>query len=223
MQIPKAVFPACPRPVPIGVIPPSPAAELARQLDSLDVTHHWLPGPTVCDWRTGNPIKPTPDGSSHTHCSQFAAAAAERLGVYLLRPPEHSPTHLAAAQEDWLGSPAGVDSGWQQILLPGQRVATYDRAAEQADEGKLVVAVYSDPDPDHAGHIAVLRPSDWSPARIAEHGPEIIQAGATNYQSTDLETGFIHHPDSFAQGKIAFFAHSLASPDGAVGNLLHTD
>ena len=28
-------------------------------------------------------------GPGHTHCSAFTAAAAMRLGIYLLRPPEH--------------------------------------------------------------------------------------------------------------------------------------
>ena len=74
----------------------TPAGEmLARVLDSMDVERHWLADQTI-HWRTG-----TPDRRGHqsaTHCSAFVAAACDRMGVYILRPPDHSQTLLASAE-----------------------------------------------------------------------------------------------------------------------------
>src|SRR5271163_3577371 len=90
--------------------PPISAAgqRLAALLDGMQVEKLWQPKYRV-DWRTGESVSgfiTTPGG--HTHCSAFAAAAAERLGVYLLRPPEHPQDWLANAQERWLNDPAGA-------------------------------------------------------------------------------------------------------------------
>ena len=62
---------------------------LAALLDGLNVEALWQHGYHI-DWRTGvseGPPETTP--GSHTHCSAFTAAVADRLGIYLLRPPEH--------------------------------------------------------------------------------------------------------------------------------------
>jgi hypothetical protein len=79
--------------------PVTPAAQrVIDTIDALDVEHHWPAGIHV-NWQTGEP-----DGLSehtpgkHTHCSAFAAAAAKRLNIYLLRPPEHGQILLANAQ-----------------------------------------------------------------------------------------------------------------------------
>src|ERR1700730_19160503 len=75
---------------------------LAEVLDSMHVEEHWIAGGIV-DWRTGDPTgKAITDDGKHTHCSQFTAAACEKLGVYILRPPEHSAVLLANAQFEWL-------------------------------------------------------------------------------------------------------------------------
>lgn len=81
--------------------PITPAGQrLARFLDGTGVDHLWIIGNRV-NWETGEAIaagtKPTT-----THCSAFAAAAGERLGVYVLRPPQHGQILLANAQLGWL-------------------------------------------------------------------------------------------------------------------------
>jgi hypothetical protein len=64
-------------------------SKLAQFYDSLHVESHWIAG-THVDWESGDP-----DGASenlpgrHTHCSAFVASTAKKLGVYILRPPEH--------------------------------------------------------------------------------------------------------------------------------------
>lgn len=67
----------------------APAERLAQIIDALDVEHHWPAGVHV-KWDTGVPDGVAERGwGKHTHCSVFAAAAAQRAGIYLLRPPQH--------------------------------------------------------------------------------------------------------------------------------------
>jgi len=99
---------------PAGVGPITPAGmRLAASLDGMNVETLWQHGYHV-DWRTGvaEGARETAPGS-HTHCSVFAAAVADRLGIYLLRPPEHGQNFLANAQERWLNSPAAT--GWTRL------------------------------------------------------------------------------------------------------------
>ena len=167
-------------------------------LDSMGVDHLWIAG-AIVDWRTGEPTgKPVMDKGKHTHCSQFAAAACERLGVYILRPPEHSAVQLANAQFQWLGD-HGIDFGWAP--LPNG-VAAQD----SANRGMVVVAVCKNPDPKKSGHIAVVRAGLKSEELIAKEGPDIIQAGGTNFSRTSLRRGFANHPESYDE--IRFYAHA---------------
>ena len=173
---------------------------LAAKLDAMDVEHHWLPGKVVA-WKTGNPLKEGTIAKGHTHCSAFAAEACRRLGVYILRPPEHATTLLANAQYDWLFN-AGKKEGWSQVH-DGQR------AQHLANEGNIVVAVFKECDPQRPGHVAIVRPSVKSAERIQAEGPQIIQAGAQNARSTSLRTGFSHHPAAWSQQKVRYFAHKV--------------
>lgn len=183
--------------------------KLARALDSMDVEKHWIAG-AIVDWRTGEPTgKPITDGRKHTHCSQFAAAACERLGVYLLRPPEHRPTLLANGQYDWLVT-KGTENGWSAV-------ADGRAAQELANAGVLVVAVYKNRDPEKSGHTAIVRPSTKSVAEIRAEGPEVIQAGGTNANSCSLKKGFGNHKAAFANNEILFFSHPVRFPAGAAG------
>jgi len=80
-------------------------AKLAAALDGLNVESLWLAHEHV-NWETGEPDRGAEDEGpgNHSHCSAFAAAAAKKLGVYLLRPPEHGQLLLANAQAKWLSS-----------------------------------------------------------------------------------------------------------------------
>jgi len=182
-------------------IPSRDGRKLAAALDSMHVDKLWLPG-AIVDWQTGLPTgQPIRDRSKHTHCSQFAAAVCQRLGIYLLRPPDHSAVLLANAQFDWLHI-SGPASGWN--LVPDALTAQ-----SLANLGTLVLAVCRNPDPKKSGHIAILRPSEKSAAAIASEGPQIIQAGGTNRLSASLRTGFANHPGAFENGEIAFFSHAV--------------
>jgi len=176
-----------------------PADELWKRLEAMDVEKLWLPG-AIVDWKTGLPTgQPFTDSPKrHTHCSQFVAAASFRLGVPLLRPPEHSPVGLANAQNDWLDSDAGRKAGWVRLKDGAE-------AQSLANEGRLVLASVKNPDPKRAGHIAIVRPGNKDAAALASEGPDIMQAGGTNFLRTSLKRGFANHPKEYDQ--IAFHAH----------------
>ena len=93
----------------------TPAGErLAHILDDSDVAHCWLAGWHV-DWRTGEVDRAEPGGpEAKTHCSAFVAAMAERLRIYVLRPPEHRQNLLANAQMLWLRD-HGAEQGWRAL------------------------------------------------------------------------------------------------------------
>jgi glutamine amidotransferase-like uncharacterized protein len=183
-----------------------PTEELWKRLEGMEVDKLWLPG-AIVDWKTGLPTgQPIKDAKSkHTHCSQFVAAATERLGVYVLRPPEHGVVLLANAQFVWLASDAGKKAGW---------VAMKDGAAAQAaaNDGRLVLASLKNPDPTKSGHIAIVRPGNKDADLLAKDGPDIMQAGGTNALRTTLRRGFGNHKKEYDQ--IAFYAHVVDLPTG---------
>jgi hypothetical protein len=182
---------------------------LAEMLDSMQVEQLWLPGQSV-NWRTGVPDGKIDIGKgSHSHCSAFAAAAAEKLGVYLLHPPEHSADLLANAQQDWLRA-AGTNFGWHAVSSPLE-------AQQLANQGQLVMVTCKNPNPDASGHIAIVRPSAKTDAEIQAEGPQIIQAGGHNYASTSLKLGFSYHKDAFEKGELLYFTHPLSLPKIELG------
>jgi hypothetical protein len=174
---------------------------LAAILDSMDVEHHWI-AQQYAHWKSGKPIdKPVDDEKPHTHCSAFAAAVADRLRIYLLRPPEHKSSYLANAQCDWLPGP-GAAQGWQPIATP-------EDAQSLANAGNLVVAVYKEADPKKHGHAAVIRPAMKSRAQIESEGPQVAQAGMENFNSASLAVGFRHHPGAWDQRQVRFYGHAV--------------
>jgi hypothetical protein len=197
--------------------PITPAGQrLAALLDGMNVESLWLRGSHV-DWRSGaaeGPPLTTP--GAHTHCSAFAASVAERVGVYILRPPEHPQDWLANAQERWLNSPEAA--GWHrigQLSDPGTSLT----AVSLANQGKLVVAIYFQPPretpgglKERSGHIAIVRPSEKPVALIDSDGPDVIQAGGTNYRLVALRQGFASHKLGLETGTIEYFWHDANPP-----------
>ena len=107
-----ACAPACALASPCcGPITPS-GARLVAFLDGTGVDHLWLAGDRV-DWESGASVGVWRDGRPHTHCLAFIASAAKRLGVYVLRPPDHGAVLLANAQIGWLSSGAATGAGWR--------------------------------------------------------------------------------------------------------------
>lgn len=178
--------------------------KLARLLDQSGVDHLWLAAQHIV-WDTGEQDPARPGGTMHTtHCSAFAAAIAGRLGIYVLRPPQHPQTLLANAQMGWLRE-AGGGSGWRSLPDP-----TAAQAA--ANRGELVVEAFENPNPHRPGHIAIVRPSEQSADALERSGPRETQAGATNALDISTARGFAHHPGAWVaggQGGIRYFAHTI--------------
>jgi hypothetical protein len=182
---------------------------LAAFLDSLQVNNYWLDGYSV-NWLTG-----ATGGSSGynktqgtaSHCSAFAGAVTDLLGVYLLRQPYASDINLANNQANWL---ATNTSGWFPI-------AAMTDAQHMVNTGLLVVASYQAT--SGSGHIAILRPSKWSDATINAFGPEECQSGTYNFADTNISTGFNQHPGAFPNN-ILYYGHVVNYPVSPVNPVL---
>jgi hypothetical protein len=175
---------------------------LAEMLDSMHVESLWLANQHI-NWETGEPDR---GGSyegpgKHTHCSAFAAAAAKKMGVYILRPPEHGQVLLANAQANWLRSEEAESKGWR-------KVSSARAAQAEANRGNLVVVVFANPDKHVPGHVAIVRPSEKSLQALEQDGPQIIQAGQHNHASTVVRIGFANHPGAFPHG-VRYYSHPL--------------
>jgi len=178
------------------------ARALSKFFDSLKVETLWIAGAHI-NWFTGEPdgVAETMAGQ-HTHCSAFAASVAKRLGIYILRPPEHKQALLANAQFEWLSGNEGVAQGWMAV-------AGAIAAQVAANAGQLVVVVYRNHHEDKPGHVAIVRPSLKSVAQIAAEGPDITQAGSKNYSVTSVKLGFAGHPAAWGKGEARYFAHEI--------------
>jgi hypothetical protein len=175
---------------------------LEAVLDGMDVESLWLAHRHV-NWETGQPDKGDdyagPGRSSH--CSAFAAAVAKKLGIYMLRPPDHGQILLANAQAEWFHTQPGRQAGWRAVGGPQQ-------AQTLANEGNLVVIVYESPDPHTPGHVAIVRPAVRPQRLLDENGPSIIQAGQKNYVRTSAKVGFEAHPRAWPDG-VRYYAHGV--------------
>ena len=180
-------------------------AKLIALIDSMHVERLWLAREHV-DWRTGEPDRPVSfEGPGRaTHCSAFAAAVGQRAGVYLLRPPQHSQIFLASAQTAWLRQPAGASQGWKTLDDPDRE----SQAQSLANQGDLVVIAFESPDPHRPGHIVIVRPSTKSVAQLEKEGPEVAEAGTSNYTDTIASTSFTHHPGAWPDG-VRYYWHSV--------------
>lgn len=185
------------------------AQKIFQVIDAMDVEDNWPAGVHV-DWQTGVPDgRYVAPGHKDTHCSAFVAAAAQRLGIYILRPPDHGQVLLANAQADWLAGP-GAAQGW--TALPDMYAA---QAA--ANAGQFVVASYQNPDEARPGHIAIVRPSQKSRDEITADGPDITQAGLENFFHTTVRAGFADHRNAFSGNAILYYAHAVDPAAVAAG------
>lgn len=173
---------------------------LAKELDKMDVEKHWLPTKHV-NWETGEPLKKeVSPGKTFNHSAEFVAAVCKRLFVYMPPPATACRGNMANAQFDWLEKD-GKREGWKPVknALEGHN---------QANRGHLVVAVFRGKD-NKPGHIAIIRPSTNSIGDVEKTGPQIIQAGPTNYNNTTLSVAFEHEPSAWKGKKVRFFMHRL--------------
>ncbi len=181
-------------------------SRLAAALDALHVERLWL-ADRDCDWQTGAP-KGGRTSTKVPHSASFVAAASERLGVYILRPPHHALANLSNAQFDWLHTKDAHKQGWHEVQ-------TAEEAQRLANHGQLVVAAWKNHQPGYLGHVAIVRPASHGHQHLHDYGPQIIQAGLENYASTSVEKGFSHHPTAWGNREVRFFAHQIEWPTEA--------
>ncbi len=180
-----------------GAITPA-GSRLAAFLDGMDVDNLWQEHVRI-NWETGTPKAGAP-ATHGTHCSAFAAAAAKRLDIYLLRPPDHGQDFLASAQERWLQGSHAREDGWKPV-------SSAREAQGLANQGELVVLVFRNPDPHKPGHIAVVHPYVKSDAALASEGPTTTQAGAHNFTLGTAVFSFVMHPGAWPD-EVKMFAHA---------------
>jgi hypothetical protein len=177
------------------------AQQIVRVLDAMGVETKWIAGEHVYR-ESGLPTGvPETSPGKHTHCSAFVAAAAKKLGVYILRPPQHGQVLLANAQSEWLAEERPA-RGWRKL-------ADAREAQAAANRGLLVVASYRNHHDDRPGHIAIVRPGNKTAEQIAADGPDVIQAGAINATSITIKAGFAGHPAAWRDNEIAYYAHEV--------------
>ncbi|MBN9530848.1 MAG: hypothetical protein J0H82_31890 [Alphaproteobacteria bacterium] len=134
------------------------AAATCSLIDSMDPAGKWLAGQHV------NFLAGTPDRAvgatavaTTTHGGSFAAAAAQQLGIYLLRPPQAAQQGLENAQFVWLWNQAAQNPvavpaltaaaprpGWT-VLGNSQNRPALAAAQAWANAGYLVVAASANP------------------------------------------------------------------------------
>jgi hypothetical protein len=110
-----------------------------------------------------------------------------RLGIYLLRPPQHRQNLLANAQMGWLRGPEAAADGWH--TLPDAFTAQ-----TEANRGRLVTAVFENPNPNKPGHIAIIRPGRITASALAADGPIVTQAGSHNALAVPLPRASVGTP-----------------------------
>ncbi len=174
----------------------SNALKLSKLLDSVHLDRLWLKGYNV-NWLTG---ESTSKGGA-THCSAFAASFADKLGIYFLRPPQHSQTLLANAQCDWLATDSAKGLGWT-------KVATALEAQNLANKGYLVMVGYKNPVASSSGHMAVIRPYIKTLTLLSQEGPQETQSGDINSTSISVKNGFSSHPLAWPNGVI-YYQHAV--------------
>jgi hypothetical protein len=184
----------------------SAGIKLKNFYTGLNVENLWIAGHHI-NWETGLPNDSGAKEGVRTHCSAFAAAACERLNIYILHPPQHGQVLLANAQFEWLKAGEAYRDGWRQISDTNEYVI-YSRAQEYANKGYVVVAVVQNPDEHKPGHIAFILPGDITQEKLKEEGPGVIMASAHNYNYIPLKRGFKSHITGWPEKSILFYYNS---------------
>lgn len=188
-------------------VDPLPVDKQGRLLEkfyrSLDVEHLWIAGSHI-NWETGVADRPDATSGNHTHCSAFVASACEKLGIYILRPPEHGQALLANAQYDWLQTEEARRNGWSMITN-NNRIYLYNQVQKLANAGKLVIAIIKNPDDSKPGHAALIMPKEIDEDKLTESGPVLIMAGTHNFNFISLKNGFKSHIADWPENEIMFY------------------
>ena len=141
--------------------------------------------------------------SSATYCNIFAWDVTSALNAEIPHwiknnapaEPGASGAHelTANATYNWLRDYGG-GYGWYTVSAK--------QAQERANSGYPTVAVWKNPT-GKSGHIAVVRPEGSGYYYSSSKGPVIAQAGGSNYNRTNVSTGF----GSSKMSAILYYTH----------------
>lgn len=171
----------------------------------LNVENLWIAGSHM-NWETGVADKPDATAGNHTHCSAFVAAGCEKLGVYILRPPQHGQLLLANAQYDWLQTDEARKDGWFP-LRANNRISLYMQVQRLANDGNVIVAIIKNPDQSKPGHAALVMPKTIEAQKIQDDGPIVIMAGKHNWNYISLKNGFKSHLTQWPEQDVQFYIY----------------
>ena len=190
------------------------AKKILEIINSLNVERKWQKG-SIINCKTGETLLEetekydSPKLKRLSHCSCFVYAASKALGLpnkSLLPHPEGDKEFIPALlnkQAEWLET-EGVKNGWSYIKT-ANRDDGFVQAQKFANQGHFVVSVYKNANPKRAGHIAVVIPSSKDVEKIKLEGPDIAQAGTSNFSSGSLKKGFKNKRDAFKDNEIKFY------------------
>lgn len=165
-------------------------------INSLNVERKWQKG-SVINCKTGETLLEetekydSPKLKRLSHCSCFAYAASKALGLpnkSLLPHPEGDKEFVPALsnkQAEWLET-EGVKNGWSYIKT-ANRDDGFVQAQKFANQGHFVVSVYKNANPQKEQGILQLL---FQVVKIKLEGPDIAQAGTSNFSSGSLKKGF---------------------------------
>ncbi|MBG0785450.1 MAG: WXG100 family type VII secretion target [Anaerolineaceae bacterium] len=125
-------------------------------------------------------------GKNETYCNIFVWDATKAMGAEIPHwvdskgnpVPQGTGRELSAnGTINWLET-HGSENGW--------KVLTAEQAQAMANEGHPVVASWENPNSSKPGHVAMVRPGEYS----QESGPALAQAGWNNDNNTTVSEAF---------------------------------
>lgn len=131
-------------------------------------------------------------GKGETYCNIFVMDATAKLGAPIpefVRDQYGNVNYLDANEmQGWLVA-EGPKQGWREVSAA--------EAQRLANQGNPAVATWGNP--GGIGHMAMVRSG---PDTVGQYGPQIAQAGATNFSNGTAAEGFGEH-----LGQIRYFVH----------------
>jgi len=166
-------------------------------LDSFNIDSKWVRGKD-CNIYSGEHQEKKHSIKNITYCSLFVAHVARKLNIYLPAPPIYKRYFLASTQCRWLLE-KGTSYEWKKVS-PLQ-------AQDNANKKYFTLVCTISPRGDKPGHIAIVRPTLKTSAKLLEEGPEILNVGWHNQQSVSVKKGFKKQKNAFEEGRIYYFSY----------------
>lgn len=134
--------------------------------------------------------------SGKTYCNIYVWDATRAMGAEIPHWVDGNGNPVPAGKGSELNGNAtigwlekhGTDNGW--------RTVSAEEAKTMADNGQPVVATWKNPNPSNPGHVAMVRPGEYTDSDT----PRIAQAGWNNFNDGDVS-------DGFGERAVVYYAH----------------